>query len=68
MAATMDAVITGVIGQGRPVQGLSSFSQFLGFGDSNIDSGYFFTHNISTNSTLEAQYQASVAAGGGIPH
>ena len=53
--AAMDVVIDGVVGQGRPVQGTNSFSQFIGFGDSDIDSGYFFTHPISTDSTLETQ-------------
>jgi outer membrane lipase/esterase len=66
-AVAMSVVIGGVVGQGRPMQGALTFSQFIGFGDSSSDSGYFFTHNISTNSTLEAQYQAAVAAGGGIP-
>ena len=66
-SATMDAIITGVFGQGAPLPGASSFSQFIAFGDSSIDSGYYFTHPISNNSTLEAQYQAAVAAGGGLP-
>jgi hypothetical protein len=64
-AVAMSVDITGVFGQGQPVA--PSFNKFIGFGDSNIDSGYFFTHDISTNATLEAQYEASVAAGGGIP-
>ncbi len=64
---TMDVVINGVVGEGAPVQGNQAFDQFLGFGDSNTDSGYFFTHTVSYNSTLEAQYQAAVAAGGGLP-
>jgi phospholipase/lecithinase/hemolysin len=63
----MDAVITGPVGQGAPLQGNQLFSQFLAFGDSDIDSGYFFTHPISNNSTLESQYQSAVAVGGGIP-
>lgn len=64
-AIAMSVDITGVFGQGKPVA--SSFNKFIGFGDSVIDSGYFFTHIISANATLEAQYKASVAAGGGIP-
>jgi outer membrane lipase/esterase len=64
-AVAMSVDITGVFGQGQPVA--PSFNKLIGFGDSNIDSGYFFTHDISTNATLEAQYEASVAAGGGIP-
>jgi outer membrane lipase/esterase len=64
-AVAMSVDITGVFGQGRPVA--PSFNKFIGFGDSNIDSGYFFTHIISTNATLETQYKASVKAGGGIP-
>jgi hypothetical protein len=66
-AVAMSVVIDGVIGQGGPPQGTESFSQLIGFGDSNIDSGYFFTHTFSNNSTLQTQYMASVAAGGGLP-
>jgi outer membrane lipase/esterase len=44
-----------------------SFNQFIGFGDSTIDSGWFLTHQISTNATVESLYQASAAIGGGIP-
>jgi outer membrane lipase/esterase len=44
-----------------------SFNQFVGFGDSNIDSGYFLTHPISGNPAKEALYQQSAAVGGGIP-
>jgi hypothetical protein len=64
MATVMGVVITGT---GLPIQGTRPFSEFLGFGDSNIDSGYFFTHPISNNATLLAQYHASMAVGGGIP-
>ena len=63
----LSAVIQGLYSQGRPVEGSQSFSQFIGFGDSNTDSGYYFTHPISSNSSLEAQYQTAVAAGGGLP-
>jgi GDSL-like Lipase/Acylhydrolase len=65
--ATMGVVVLNDPTLGTPLQGTQVFSQFLGFGDSNIDSGYFFTHNISNNQTLLNQYRASVAAGGGIP-
>jgi hypothetical protein len=51
-AIAMSVDITGVFGQGKQVA--SSFNKFIGFGDSVIDSGYFFTHIISTNATLEA--------------
>jgi outer membrane lipase/esterase len=44
-----------------------SFNQFIGFGDSTIDSGWFLTHQISTNAAVESLYQASAAVGGGIP-
>jgi outer membrane lipase/esterase len=51
---------------GSPAQA-QSFNQFIGFGDSTIDSGWFLTHQISTNATVESLYQASAAIGGGIP-
>jgi len=43
-----------------------SFNQFIGFGDSAIDSGWYFTHPHDTNANLEALYKASQAIGGGI--
>ena len=52
-------------GSGAPVA--ASFDQFLGFGDSNIDSGYYFNTPISSDTAKEAQYQAAIAAGGGLP-
>jgi VCBS repeat-containing protein len=52
-------------GSGAPVA--SSFDQFLGFGDSNTDSGYYFNTPISSDTAKEAQYQAAVSAGGGLP-
>jgi VCBS repeat-containing protein/autotransporter passenger strand-loop-strand repeat protein/autotransporter-associated beta strand protein len=64
---TLSVTITGTPGQGLAVNGTQAFNQFLAFGDSNIDSGYFFTHPITNNTANEAQYQAAVAAGGGIP-
>jgi VCBS repeat-containing protein/autotransporter passenger strand-loop-strand repeat protein len=57
--------IVGATSGGNPAA--LKFSQFLAFGDSNIDSGYFLNHTISTNPAVEAQHQASVAAGGGVP-
>jgi VCBS repeat-containing protein/autotransporter passenger strand-loop-strand repeat protein len=62
---TFNVKIAGPTSGGAPVA--VKFTQFLAFGDSDIDSGYFFTHPISTNPLVEAQYQAAVAAGGGIP-
>lgn len=44
-----------------------SFSSFIGFGDSTMDSGWFRNTPISTNPTLQAEYQAAVNVGGGIP-
>ena len=64
---TSVALVTIGVGSGMAVQGTQSFSQFLAFGDSNIDSGYFFTHAISNNSTLQTHYNAAKAAGGGLP-
>jgi len=52
---------------GAPLQNSQAYSQFLAFGDSGIDSGYFFTHPISTNALTEQRYQQVVAAGGGLP-
>jgi outer membrane lipase/esterase len=43
-----------------------AFNQFIGFGDSAIDSGWYFTHPHDTNASLEALYKASQAVGGGI--
>ena len=51
---------------GLPVGG-GTFNQFVAFGDSTIDSGYFRNTPISTNPALQADYNAAVAAGGGIP-
>jgi outer membrane lipase/esterase len=44
-----------------------SFNQFVGFGDSTLDSGWYYTHSHDSNPTLAALYNASQAAGGGIP-
>jgi VCBS repeat-containing protein len=54
-------------GTGVAVNGTQAFNQFLGFGDSNIDSGYFYTHTITYSPFTETLYQISVSAGGGIP-
>jgi outer membrane lipase/esterase len=40
-------------------------NQFIGFGDSAIDSGWYFTHPYNTNPTIQALYNAARAAGGG---
>ncbi|HUI94427.1 MAG TPA: autotransporter domain-containing protein [Xanthobacteraceae bacterium] len=44
-----------------------AFNQFIGFGDSTLDSGWYYTHPHDTNPTLQALYNASRALGGGIP-
>jgi outer membrane lipase/esterase len=44
-----------------------AFNQFIAFGDSSLDSGWYYTHAHDANATLEALYQASQALGGGIP-
>ncbi len=41
------------------------FDQFIGSGDSAINSGWYFTHTYNTNATVQAVYNASRAAGGG---
>jgi VCBS repeat-containing protein/autotransporter passenger strand-loop-strand repeat protein/autotransporter-associated beta strand protein len=64
---TLSVAISGVVGQGAAANGTNGFNQFLAFGDSGIDSGYFLTHTFSNNPATQAQYLASVAAGGGIP-
>jgi outer membrane lipase/esterase len=42
------------------------FNQFIGFGDSTVDTGWYFTHTYNTNPINEAEYRAAQAAGGGI--
>jgi outer membrane lipase/esterase len=44
-----------------------AFNQFIAFGDSTLDSGWYYTHAHDSNATLEALYKASQALGGGIP-
>ncbi|HWU27190.1 MAG TPA: SGNH/GDSL hydrolase family protein, partial [Rhizomicrobium sp.] len=44
-----------------------AFNQFIGFGDSTLDSGWYYTHPHDTNPALLALYNASRAVGGGIP-
>lgn len=51
---------------GAPLQE-QPFSALIGFGDSNTDTGYFLTHNISNNSARQGLYNNAVAAGGGRP-
>ena len=47
--------------------GAQAFNQFIAFGDSTLDSGWYYTHLHDTNPSLEALYKASQAIGGGIP-
>jgi outer membrane lipase/esterase len=42
------------------------FNQFIGFGDSTVDTGWYFTHTYNLNPINEAEYRAAQAAGGGI--
>ncbi|HLH98446.1 MAG TPA: autotransporter domain-containing protein [Xanthobacteraceae bacterium] len=49
------------------VSNAQQINQFIGFGDSSIDSGYFLTHQISANPTNQSAYNASAAIGGGLP-
>ena len=51
---------------GHAVNG-GSFGNFIAFGDSTIDSGWFHNTPISNNPALQADYQAAVNAGGGVP-
>ncbi len=48
---------------GTQAQGLN---QFVGFGDSTVDSGWYFTHTHDLNATAEALYKSAQAAGGGV--
>ena len=57
-------VVTQTTG-GDPIA--SSYDAFLAFGDSDIDSGYFLTHQFSTYAPLQDLYQTAVADGGGLP-
>jgi GDSL-like Lipase/Acylhydrolase len=43
-----------------------NFGQYVGFGDSTVDSGWYYTHLHDTNPALETLYKASQAIGGGI--
>jgi outer membrane lipase/esterase len=47
--------------------GAQQFNQFIAFGDSTLDSGWYYTHLHDTDPSLEALYKASQAIGGGIP-
>jgi outer membrane lipase/esterase len=42
------------------------FTQFIGFGDSTLDSGWYFTHAYNKNPINQALYQAAQAFGGGV--
>ena len=42
------------------------FTQFIGFGDSTVDSGWYFTHTHDKNPISEQLYQTAQALGGGV--
>src|SRR5689334_3680986 len=50
---------------GRPAQA-QTFTQFVGFGDSTLDSGWYFTHLYNKNPINEALYRTAQALGGGV--
>ncbi len=50
---------------GAPVEA-QPFNQFIGFGDSTLDSGWYFTHTYNKNPINEALYQTAQALGGGV--
>jgi len=54
-----------VIAAGRQTQA-QALNQFVGFGDSTVDSGWYFTHTHDLNATAEALYKNAQAAGGGV--
>lgn len=62
--ATLLAVVL-VIAAGRQAQA-QALNQFVGFGDSTVDSGWYFTHTHDLNATAEALYKNAQAAGGGV--
>lgn len=62
--ATLLAVVL-VIAAGRQTQA-QALNQFVGFGDSTVDSGWYFTHTHDLNATAEALYKNAQAAGGGV--
>jgi outer membrane lipase/esterase len=62
-AAWLTAGLLLVVSSGVRAQ---QFNQFVGFGDSSVDSGWYFTHPYSTNATVQALYNAALAAGGGL--
>ncbi len=57
----------GTIASGGHALHGGTFSNFFGFGDSTIDSGWFRNTPISNDPHLQADYDAAKAAGGGIP-
>ena len=62
-AALLTSIL--LVAASRPTQA-QSLNQFIGFGDSTIDSGWYFTHTYNTNPINEAEYKAAQAAGGGV--
>src|SRR5689334_12326211 len=50
---------------GAPAQA-QPFTQFIGFGDSTLDSGWYFTHTHDKNPINEALYRTAQALGGGV--
>jgi len=50
---------------GAPAQA-QPFTQFIGFGDSTLDSGWYFTHTHDKNPINEALYKTAQALGGGV--
>jgi hypothetical protein len=70
LSVTIDggSVQSGVVTQTAGGEQIAaSYSQFIAFGDSNIDSGYFLTHTISNNTAKQTLYTEAVASGGGLP-
>lgn len=65
--AALSVTINGGINVNVGQSAHATFDKFIAFGDSDIDSGYFLTHTISNNSSVEALYQQAAAAGGGRP-
>ena len=60
LLATVSLIAAGRVAQAQ------AFNQFIGFGDSTIDTGWYFTHTYNTNPINEAEYKAAQAAGGGV--
>ena len=62
--ATLLAAVL-VIAAGRQAHA-QALNQFVGFGDSTVDSGWYFTHTHDLNPNAEALYKNAQAAGGGV--